>query len=319
MNSSTRMQDMVVLYLAERRQLGFDLRIHDSQVMSFARYADARGHCSGLTIEVMSSWAKDEAKVPTPITWARRLEVLRPFARYVQRTDPLSEIPDDTVFGAGHRRLTPHIYTDSEIVDLLAAASRLSRGKGIRPMTYEALFGLIACVGLRISEALHLADKDVDLKNGMLTVRQTKFCKSRQLPIHPSAVEALARYRYERTRLVISREDMSFFVSTTGARLHTRNVHDVFADLRQELGLKPRGDHPQVRIHDLRHTFVVRRVLLWHELGCDIDHAMLALCTYMGHAKVTDTYWYLTGVPDLMAIAARQYERLAAAGEMPNA
>jgi integrase len=246
--------------------------------------------------------------------------LLRPFARYLQQFEPATAIPDEAVFGPIPGWLMPHIYRDQEVVDLLAAARGLGPARDLRAATYETLFGLIAATGLRLSEAVHLLDADVDLRLGLLTVRQTKFNKSRQLPLHPSTTAALLRYRQLRHQSVQERPEAPFFVGTRGKhlgeKLSLRQVDRVFNGLRKQLGWINRGAHDAPRIHDLRHTFAVRRVLLWHEQGTDIDQAMLALSTYMGHAKISHTYWYLTAVPELMAVAAEKFERFAQAKEV---
>ncbi len=313
MNASTTMQSHAEHYLDERRQLGYDSRTTGYALRSFARYVDGLGLQGSLTVEVMAAWAQHaKTNGDNPATWARRLKLLRPFARWLQQFDPRTEVPDDTTFGRVGQRLAPHIYSEQEIVELLAAARHLS--PDLRGATYEALFGLLAATGLRVSEAVHLLDADVDLKAGMLTVRQTKFAKSRQVPLHPSAVEALRRYRGLRNLQIAVTQETPFFVGARGRRrgcaLSLRQVNRVFQRLRDHLGWVNRGAHAAPRIHDLRHTFVVRRVLLWHAQGVDIDQAMLALSTYVGHAMVTNTYWYLTGVPELMAVAAGKFESL---------
>jgi integrase len=302
------MQSLVRAYLEERRHLGFTLSISGSQLMAFARFADQAGHCGPLTSQIILDWVQGQATRTTRITWARRLEIVRPFARYRVQFDPGTEIPRRDIFGRAHRRITPHIYTDREITDLLAAAAQLPPKSGLRPATYETLFGLIAATGLRISEALDLRCRDVDLTQGLLTVRQTKFRKTRLLPLHATATAALARYAALRKRHVATPQQSWFFISSSGTRLANRTVHGVFEQLREKLGWSPRGGHVAPRIHDLRHTFVCRRVQLWHAQGADIDHGMLALSTYLGHAKVSDTYWYLTGIPDLMALAVKRFE-----------
>ncbi len=211
--------------------------------------------------------------------------------------------------------MAPHIYRDDEIDDLLAAARRLGPVGSLRPFTYETLFGLMAATGLRVSEAIHLRDADVDLKHGMLTIRQTKFAKSRQLPIHPSTVKALVRYRKRREGHLPTTDGMPFLIGSRGRRLGLplgeRQVHRVFISLRDSLGWINRGGHEAPRLHDLRHTFAVRRLLGWYADGADVDQKMLALSTYMGHAEIFYTYWYLTGVPELMAIAAGRFEQFA--------
>jgi len=318
MSAPATMQTMVGNYLVERRRLGFALGSSGLALMSLARYVDRLRHRGPLTVEVMAAWARqDKWHRGTPETWARRLKLLRPFVRYLRQFDPRTEVPDESVFGPVPGRVAPHIYREDEIIELLAAARRLNPPGSLRPMTFETLFGLIAAAGLRVSEALALLDADVDLSAGMLTIRQSKFAKSRQLPLHPSTVEALARYRRLRRRQVRTTAEMPFFVGTRGRRLGQplgeRQVHRVFIELRDRLGWINRGAHAGPRIHDLRHSFAVRRVLLWHEHGIDIDQAMLALSTYLGHAKISNTYWYLTGVPELMALAGNKFERYAEA------
>jgi integrase len=309
------MQHLVQEYLDERRGLGFALTIPGSQLRAFARFADASGHRGPLTRQLITSWARDEAKRATPLTWARRLEVIRPFAKHRARIEPGTYVPEADTFGRSRRRLAPHLYTDREIVDLLAAAGRLSPKGTLRPATYRALFGLIAATGLRVSEALRLKCDDVDLDAGMLTVRQTKFTKSRLVPLHPTTVRALRQYLALRQRHSPTVKDGPFLVSAKGTRLAKRTVHWVFDRLRKQLGWTARGGHAAPRIHDLRHTFICRRVQLWHEHGTDIDNAMVALSTYVGHAKVSDTYWYLTAAPDLMAVAGHRFERFVEAGD----
>lgn len=309
------MQTHAQNYLDERRRLGFGLHSTGYSILSFARYFDSLGHQGPATLEIMTAWSRqDRGHSGKPATWARRLKKLRAFTRYLQQFDPRTEVPDDSMVGPVDQRLAPHIYSDEEIVDLLAAARRLGPTPGLRGPTYETLFGLIASTGLRVSEALHLRDADVDLKQGLLTIRRTKFAKSRQVPLHPSTVEALQRYRGRRDLYVEAMDETPFFMGTRGRRrghgLLLRQVSRVFAGLRNQLGWANRGAHDHPRIHDLRHTFVVRRVMLWHAQDVDIDQAMLALSTYVGHAAVTNTYWYLTGVPELMAMAAEKFGAL---------
>jgi integrase len=313
MNAYITMQTHAENHLSERRQLGFGLRASGYSILSFARYVDALNSQEPITVEIMAAWARqDKGNTGKSSTWARRLKKLRSFCRYLQQFDPRTEVPDDSIFGRIGQRLAPHIYSEQEIIDLLAAARHLGPSPGLRGVTYETLFGLIASTGLRVSEAAHLLDTDVDLKCGMLTIRQTKFAKSRQVPMHPSTTEALRQYRSQRNSYIEVTDETPFFVGTRGQLLghglSLRQVNRVFIGLRDHLGWINRGAHDGPRIHDLRHTFVVRRVMLWHAQGVDVDQQMLALSTYVGHAMVTNTYWYLTGVPELMAVAAEKFE-----------
>lgn len=316
MSAHVSLQHRVVDYLADRRRLGFTLRSRDTLLAGFARYVTDRKHRGPLTADLMIEWARqDKARRDKPATWAVRLAKVRHFARYLKRFEPDTEVPEESVFGPEPGRVAPHIFHDDEVVNLLAASRRLGPRGSLRPATYETLFGLMASTGLRVSEAIHLRDADVDLKRGMLIVRQTKFAKSRQLPIHPSSVAALARYRRLRARHVATTADMPFLISSRGKRLgHTlseRQTHRVFGLLRDRLGWVNRGAHAAPRLHDLRHTFAVRRMMRWHAEGSDIDQMMLALSTYLGHAEIFYTYWYLTAVPELMGLASGKFERFA--------
>ena len=316
MNRHISLQARIDDFLAQRRRLGFELRSWDTLLSGFARYVASRHHRGTLTNELMADWARhDKANRGTPGTWARRLERVRLFARYLSQFEPETEVPDELIFGPVPGRVAPHLYHPEEIVELLAAARKLGPRGSLRPATYETLFGLMASTGLRVSEAIHLRDADVDLKRGMLTIRQTKFAKSRQLPMHPSTVEAMARYRRQRVQQVPSTPDTPVLVSSRGRRLGQplgdRQAHRVFTALRDSLGWVNRGAHDAPRLHDLRHTFAFRRMMLWHADGTDIEQMMLALSTYMGHAKIRYTYWYLTAVPELMALAGAKFERFA--------
>jgi integrase len=207
------------------------------------------------------------------------------------------------------RRRQPHIYNDGEIRSLLQQASRMPRG-GLCPKTYVAFFALLLSTGLRLSEACCLTCGDVDLDRALLTIRGTKFRKSRCVPLHPSATRALTQYAADRDAVVPSDPSSFFFRTQRVPKLTPAAVQKAFARIRRRLGWTAQGRARRPRIHDTRHTFAVRRLLRWYEEGVDVGQKILALSTYLGHAKVTDTYWYLTGVPELLAIASQRFERL---------
>ena len=186
----------------------------------------------------MTDWARRDSHGSTdPVTWARRLKRLRTFVRWLQQFEPDTEVPDDTVFGRMPERKAPHIYIEQEVIDLLASARRLGSVSSLRGVIFETPFGLIASTGLRIGKALSLKNADVDLKTGTLSIRLTKFGKSRQVPVHPTILEALRRYRQQRDRAGEScDEDAAFFGGSRG-RLHglplgDRQVHRVLGELR---------------------------------------------------------------------------------------
>jgi integrase/recombinase XerC len=314
MNRGHPMQAAVQRYLEERRRLGFALKSPATELMRFARFADARAHRGPLTLKLQLDWAREHVARTGPVTAARRLEIVRPFAAHHRQFEPATEVPPRFILGRGHRRLAPHIYTDREIGDLLEACDRMEPRGGLRVLTYKTLFGLIAATGLRISEALKLQVTDIDLSGSTLTVRQTKFHKSRCLALHSSVVHALSDYFHARQRFIDRAGETPLFATSAGRALSSSAVRHMFGRLRDQLGWRARGEHALPRIHDLRHTMVVRRVQRWHEEGASIDHAMFWLCTYLGHAKISDTYWYLTGTPELMELVGARFERFALQG-----
>lgn len=314
MSARTRLQTRVDDYLTERHRLGFELRSQDTLLAGFAKFVADRHHRGPLTVELMVDWVQmGKGGLGTPETWYRRMAPRRRFIRYLQQFEPQTEMPEESIFGPEPGRVAPHIYREEEIVELLAAARKIGPRGSLRPATFETLFGLMASTGLRVSETVHLQDADVNLKRGLLIVRQTKFAKSRQLPLHPGAIEALARYQRQRIRHVPTTADTPFFIGSRGQRLGLqlgeRQVHRVFNALRDSLDWVNRGAHAAPRLHDLRHTFAVRRLMRWHSEGTDVDQMMLALSTYLGHTKISHTYWYLSAVPELMALAGGKFER----------
>ena len=293
MSARASLQARVDQYLAERRLLGFKLDNMARRLASFARHVANAGHVGPLTVELMADWARQaKAGHGDRATLARRLKMLRPFTAWLRQFDPATEVPDEAVFGRVPGRMTPHVYREPEIVELLAAARQLGLG---------------------------LLDADVDLRSSVMTIRQSKFGKTRLVPLHPSAVQVLERYRDQRARHVRTTPELPFFVASRGQLLGQpvgdRQVHRVFGDLRRQLGWVDRGSHGTPRIHDLRHSFAVRRLVLWHEQGEDINQRMLALSTYLGHVKVSSTYWYLSGVPELMGLLGQAFERYASPWE----
>ena len=310
MKRPPRMSAQVDRYLRCRRGLGYQLRIEGQLLQKFGKFADATRHQGPLTIELALRWAQLPAGCDR-LYCARRLEIVRCFARYLAITEPNTQIPPQHLLGPAHRRSTPFIYSESDVNALVVAAGKLSPSKGLRPRTYATLVGLLACTGLRISEALHLTRADADLKQGVLTIRETKFRKTRLVPIHLTAISTLQTYVRHRDRSVPEPQCDRFFVSGQGKRLVYSTVRTVFDALRATLDISKNSVDRKPRLHDLRHTFACRRIERWYENGIDVDHAISALSVYLGHAKVSDTYWYLTATPDLMARAAQRFESFA--------
>jgi len=296
-------------YLSFRRGLGFDLGSAACHLRSFARYAEQVGHRGPITVDLATRWAL-RSRSREPAQAVRRLAMVRLFARHRALIDPATEIPPVDLLGRKPgRRKQPHIYSDAEIRSLLQQASRMRPRGGLCSKTYVAFFALLLSTGLRLSEACRLTCGDVDLDRGLLTIRESKFRKSRCVPLHPSTIRALTQYVVDRDAIA-PRDPSSFFFRTQRVpMLKPSAVHKAFGCIRRRLGWTAQGRARRPRIHDTRHTFAVRRLLRWYEEGVDVGQKMLALSTYLGHAKVTDTYWYLTGVPELLAIASQRFEQ----------
>jgi integrase len=297
-------------YLRLRRSLGFELEATEFVLLEFARFADRTEHHGPLTTELMLQWASRRGD-HSPKYRAQRLSAVRSFARYLAAQDGQSEVPDQRLLGGVCRRQQPHIYSDSQLRQLLNGAADLAAVYPLRPKTYTTVFGLLASTGLRISEALGLHRTDVDLDAGILRIRQTKFHKSRLVPMHPTVTRALRHYATRRDGNVVGRSSLTFFVGGKGQPLSGSMVRHTFRRLCARLGLRSNGALPRPRIHDLRHTFACRRLLQWYRQGADVEHAIASLSTYMGHGKVTDTYWYLTGTGELLSIAGKRFEQFA--------
>lgn len=305
-SATTTMVSLVEDYLAVRREMGFALTIAGDRLLAFGRFADQAGHSGPVTFELAVRWAQAEP-CGSALTSAWRLQILRPFLKYRSQFDSGTAVVPKSFFGSTHRRLVPHIYTEQEIVALLQATDRLVPTHGLRSATYRTLFGLLASTGLRISEAIHLQPQDVDFAHGLLTVNQTKFRKSRLVPLHPTTVAALKQYVDVQKRELGRQATETFFVSARGKPLPYTTVCGTFVNLRRSLAWIGRGGYALPRIHDIRHTFITRSLLNSYHRNQLPDHVVDTLSTYVGHAKVTDTYWYVSATPEIMAVAAQRF------------
>lgn len=299
-----RLCDALEEYLAVRRALGFKLRNAGGLLKGFVTYAEREG-ASSITTDLAMRWAMEQKKCE-PAQWANRLGLVRRFARYVSALDAGTEIPPLGLLPHRFHRKPPYLYTDEEIARLIAAAKKLRSRQGLRAATYATLFGLLAVTGMRMSEPLALDRDDVDLTRGILIVRRTKFGKSRLIPVHASTREALRRYRAIRDR--ICPRAPSFFVSERGKRLTSERVWWTFVQLSHQIGLRGPADRHGPRLHDLRHRFAVQTLLGWYRSGLNVEQHLPELSAYLGHAHVTDTYWYISAVPELLQLATLRLE-----------
>jgi len=295
-------------YLNIRRALGFKLRDEGTVLPQFLLFLGKKD-ASFITTDLALRWATQPENV-LPAHWARRLSMVRVFARFHSAVDPRTEIPPQDLLPFRYRRKPPYIYDDGEISQLLEASSHLQSAIGLRASTYSALFGLLAVTGMRVSEPIALNRRDMDLLRGILTVRLTKFGKSRLIPVHLSTVEKLAEYSQLRDRLFSPPRCPSFFVSEQGTRLTHWSVRWTFVKLSHEIGLRDAHDSHGPRLHDLRHTFAVKTLLRWYQAGVDVERHMPELAAFLGHSHVNDTYWYISAVPELLRLASKRLDTI---------
>jgi len=301
------LRESIEEYVTMRRALGFKLREDGAALADFATFMERQG-TDRITTQLALAWAQ-APKAAQPAHWATRLRFVRGFARHHIALDPRTEIPPADLLPHRTKRARPYLYSTEEVERLLDCALKLPPRMGLRPWTYHCLLGLLAVAGLRLGEALRLETRDVDLREGVLTVRGTKFGKSRLVPIDPSTCEVLAQYRERRDRFLAGRRSDFFLVGGRGNHLDTGEVHRVFYALSRQIGLRLPGASHGPRLHDFRHRFAVETLLRWYRNGEDIERRMLVLSTYLGHVHIDDTYWYLSAHPELMGAAVARLER----------
>lgn len=297
-------------YLELRRSLGFKLVNHEPCLREFVSFL-ARKETSRITTALAVQFATLHPQ-QQPKVKAARYSTVRGFARYRIGAEPATEIPPCGVVRGCSWRPRPYLYSDQEVSRLLAAAHRLVPTYDLRPWTYYCFFGLLAVTGLRLSEALNLQCEDIDWAEGLLTIRKTKFGKSRLVPLHASTVKVLAAFAKRRARFLAQGRDGSlphFFVTKFGTPLQEGSVYRVFWALSKQIGIRDGTASHQPRLHDLRHRFAIKTLLRWYRAGEKVDRRLPELSTYLGHVQVADTYWYLSCTPELMAAAGNRMER----------
>ena len=288
-------------YLAMRRALGFKLVSQGPRLMSFVRFCEERGEgrvTAGLAVEWATATSGDE------VNQARRLDVVRIFARHLQALDPATEVPADDVLSRRYRRIPPYLYSPEEVSALVSAAGGLR--PAIRAAGWQALICLLAVTGMRPGEACRLGRGDVDLDAGTIVIADSKFGKSRLVFLDPTAVTALRGYA--RARDGAFPEAGTFLVNSCGRPQRGTYLPHVFAPLAEAAGIQAPPGQRAPRLHDLRHVFAVATLLDWYRDGRDVQARLPVLSTWLGHVDPKSTYWYLQAVPELLALAAGRLE-----------
>lgn len=293
-------------YLRLRRSLGHDLADAGRLLPRFVAYMDAIG-AETVTIETALAWVQQPDAEPGTTVWPRRMTAVRGFARYMTGVDPRTEVPPLGLVPYRQQWRPPFIYTPADIAALMTQSRRSLSRPPLRADTYETLIGLLASTGMRVGEAIRLDRTDVDWSEAALLIRDSKFGKSRQVPVHTSTLDALDLYASQRDNLGPRPQSTAFFISSRGTRLCYKVVSDTFRTLTRVAGV---GDGSTVtpRLHGLRHSFAVRTLLGWYQAGENVAVRLPWLSTYLGHRDPRSTYWYLSAVPELLAFAANLLE-----------
>lgn len=296
-------------YVSLRRGLGFRLVEAECYLRDFCSFMEKE-----RATVVTSSLALRWAMVPTsarPTTWAGRLTVIRQFARYLKGFDSTTEIPGTRLLPFRPKRCQPYLYSEEEIERLMSAARSMPSRQALKPHTVATLIGLLAVTGMRVSEALSVRREDVDLASGVITIRGSKFTKSRLVPLHPSTMRALREYAERRDLCIAKRWSRGpyFLLTGRGAKFAVSQVHLAFDAVSRTVGLRTPQMRRGPRLHDLRHRFATETLLRWSRAGTEIEREMPTLTTYLGHSNLSDTYWYLSAHPELLKHAALRLER----------
>ncbi len=294
----------VAEYVALRRSLGFKFYGPEQRLKGFVRFM-AQRKATVITYPLALEWATQPPGKRA--SWALRFSDVRGLSQYLRSREPRTAVLPARVLPFS-KRTKPYLYSDVEIRQLLEATSSLRPAKGLRRWTYYCLFGLLIVTGLRIGEALALKRTDVDLQNGILTIEGTKFGKSRLVTVHATTCAVLRHYARRRDRHLDPPRSPYFFVAEHGGRLLHQHVYTVFWRLSRQIGLRKPTDRTGPRIHDFRHRFAVGTLVHWYRSGQPIEQLLPVLSTYLGHVCVQDTYWYLSGCPELLGQAIKRLE-----------
>lgn len=296
-------------YINFKQSMGYQIKIESEELRRFAKFAREINHQGSLTIDLALNWASEK---PHYTRWyrARRLETVHTFAKYAFAIDGNTQIPPTGIFGKCHGRIVPYIYSNDEVIILMDRAKKLLSPDGLRAKAITTAIGLLWATGMRVCELSRLLRNDIDFDKMEIHIRDTKFHKERYIPIHKTVITALKQYANFRDNLYPNSDSSYFFLTTGGQVLTYRHLECSFKVLRQYL--LPNGntcwDRRAPRLYDLRHTFACNTIIRWYKEGADINHNILLLSTYLGHVKPSDTYWYLTGTPELLAIATKKFE-----------
>jgi integrase/recombinase XerD len=314
--SPTELNARLDAYLALRQALGFTMRAECTLLRDFVRFLEAKGGLNPIRAQVALDWACSSSLSRGGSGQAARLSMVRGFLHHLRAAYPDTEVPDVGLV-VGSRRPTPYLFSAEEIDKLLAVAQQAGPRGSLRPYTLATLINLLSSTGLRVGEAMRLNVPDLRLDDHPphLIIRETKFRKSRLVPLHATTAEMLRRYAGQRKEMGYDSLSEVFLVSEKGTPLRVSTIGHWFSKQVLQLGLWPQKGKRWPCLQCFRHTFAVRRLQTWYQEGADVQAMVPHLSVYLGHLRPQESYWYLTATPQLLGTAAERFRQYAPEGD----
>lgn len=304
--NSNRISRQLEEYLEYKHSLGYRLTHEEYVLRSFVKYTLEIGHTGSLNSDIVLDWISSGSD--NDKTMGRKLEVIRPFSKYISTFDSEVKNIPGKIFRNVHDRPEPYIYTETEVITLMNACDNLFSPDGIRSRSVKCIIGLLWATGMRPSEPIHLSVGDVDFSKQCIVIRETKYAKTRIIPVTASVMQEISDYTKWLTSIIGSiRDDEPLFRTTGGKALSRSALAYAFQLIRASIQAAPKG-YPNVRLYDFRHTFACNTILNWLKNRQDVTALLYTLSTFLGHAKIEDTYWYLSATPELMNLSCSRYE-----------
>ena len=316
--NADRLSQLLDAYIDLRQAVGFQMRAHRTLLRDFVRFVAQHGEQGPLRAQLAVDWASSSKALRTRGGVASRLSMARGFLTYLRAFDPATEVPATGLVAAA-RRPIPYLFSPPQIHALIMAALASGPPETLWPYALSTLIGLLASTGLRGSEALRLTLSDVqpDLSPPRLVIQETKFHKSRLVPLHPTTAQPLRDYTRRRVQYPASSPSDAFFLSRQGQPLTPWTLRRWLEKLCRQLNLWPTDGGQRPTPHALRHTFAIERIRLWHQEGADVQALLPHLSVYLGHVRPQESYWYLTATPELLSVAATRFQRYATGEQTP--
>lgn len=310
--------DQVESYITFKVGLGVAMVSEASALRQFAGYADSAGHAGPITVDIAVEWARSGTNHAEGYE-IKRYEMARRVHEFSSALEGVPATLPPGLLGKTDDRITPYIYTGEEVSLLVHAALKTyAQDDPMKPLAYGTIIGLLSATGMRPGEAFDLDDGDFDAENGVILIKKAKKNRERIVPVEQSTADAILGYREKRDKLRAGAKCAKLFVANGDKPMRLGNLEHAFCEIRCVLlGRGEVWERRPPRLYDLRHSYAVGRILGWHESGEDVNAMLPVLATYLGHKTISETYWYLTGTPELLQVACDAFGALVKGGDAP--